>query len=121
MLDFRFVEVLLLNHFEDQFLLLGRAFPLFMGRVAVLGTVEVLLITRPILLAGQKARTLKLAIDAPLQERVQPFAFGIDLRNVRKFGADGDAILMRRIARQPELFGIVGLKDECHKKSPFDG
>jgi hypothetical protein len=35
MLNFRFVQILLLNHFEDQFLLLRRAFPLVIGRVAI--------------------------------------------------------------------------------------
>jgi hypothetical protein len=67
-----------------------------------------------LMLAREEARALDLPIHAGL-EPVQTLALRFHLIDVGQLGPNGDGILMRGIARQPELFAVIGFKNESHR------
>ena len=50
---------------------------------------------------------LDAGIDAFLEQFIQPGAFGLHQVEVGDFRSEGDGELMRRIARQTELFAVI--------------
>ena len=138
-LDVLFVQLMLVNEFEDEFLLLLGTLPLLLLLWDVDSIVEPLLVSVSIwctrmgtmgvtisrvtvmqscfvaVLFRHISLVLQLTIHTRLQKSVEPGGFLFDLREINQFTFDGDAELVTAVARQAELFGVVCFKLNCHR------
>jgi hypothetical protein len=63
----------------------------------------------------QIADLLDVAVHAALKQGVEPGGLRLDLLEVGEFGADREAALVRRVARQTELLGVVDFEGDGHE------
>lgn len=124
-----FGEVLFVHQFEDQLLLFGRAVPVVAFRAILVAGMGVATVTIPIPVAlavtvgmtiggsgglGEETGLLNGGVHGLLQESVETLAFRRSLGEIGDFGADGEAVLVRRITGQTDLLAVVGFKGDGH-------
>jgi hypothetical protein len=122
LVDFLFVEFVLLHDFENELLLLFTAGPIVVSLVVVPVAVAVAVpisVSVPTALldgngVGEKTRLLNLAVNTRLHEGIQPGAFLWHLVDVTEFGSEGDGILVAAVLRQAEFLGVVGFDVDGH-------
>ena len=116
-----FVELVFLDEFQDQILLLVRAFP--GGAALPLGDAGGLAwITLGGIVGGwvhaviggrNETRVEDLFVHAGLEALIETAGFGGDIVGGHQLGLNGDGELVGRVAGEPETFGVV-----CNE---FDG
>src|SRR5437667_9475564 len=102
---------------EDQVPLLGIARP---GTVVVVGEGTGSPVASVVSL-GQESGLLNLPVHARLEHVIQPAAFGRNLVRISDLCFDRHGILVRTVARQPALLGIIGFQMNGHVYPWLDG
>src|SRR5208337_1310310 len=107
--DLGLLQLVFLDDLENEVFLFARAVPgTILGRLVLVLPIAVAALTAALTIAGavcgQITGFLDAGVDALLEQFIQLGALGLHLVEICDFGPEGDGELMRRIARQTELF-----------------
>jgi hypothetical protein len=116
LLDFIFIELTLIDDFQDKRALLVRAVPPLVWETMAIAVAPIAMAVA--IGPGEESGVLNVPVHVALQGGEELPALNLDLADVADLLANGKRVLMGRISRQSEFLGIIGFELN-HGESPF--